>query len=185
MRLFPISARSVALAVMLAGSALGPIAASHGAPAAKSPPPYVNKREGFAISLPGKPKMGSRVANLPNGKTMKANFYSVAKPPLTYIVIPVRLPGTPKGAQIDQFLNGVQLGFTRRAGIKLLSSKKIRLQNYPGREVLLQAGTNLTRVRYFVAGSRSFQVLAISPQNGADKYRAQISKVLDSFRILS
>ena len=184
MRPLSISARSVALAVMLTGSAPGPIAASHGAPAAKTPPPYTNKREGFAISLPGKPKAGSRVATFPNGKKAKANFYSVVKAPLTYIVIPVQLPGTPKGVQIDQFLDGVQRGYTRRAGIKVLSSKKMSLQGYPGREVLLQAGANLTRIRYFVAGSRSFQVLAISPQNGADKYRAQINKVLDSFRIL-
>lgn len=181
--------RPMLLAAMLTG--IAPLIAScRAAPATKAAPTYTkptytNKREGYAIWLPGKPKMGSRAATFPDGTRTKANFISVSQAPLTFIVIPLRLPATPRGVEINEFLNGVARGFTRSGAIKLLSSKAITLNGYPGREALLQAGAKSMRVRYFLAGNRSYQVLAISPQSAKAKYNAQIGKVLNSFRILS
>lgn len=146
-------------------------------------PIFTSKSDGYSINLPGKPKSGSRTVALPNLGQMKLNFISVSKPPLSYVVIPMKLPSAPNGARIEQFLNGVERGFTASTGAKLLSRKKISLNGAPGREILVQAGSNLLRGRFFVKGNRSYQVVAVSPKNGGAKYNAQVMQVLNSFRI--
>lgn len=164
-------------------SALVAPAAISGAQAAPAPT-FTSKKDGYAIYLPGKPQPASRQMALPNAGNMKVNFISVSKPPVAYVVIPMKLPGTPNGASVNQFLEGVQRGFTMSTAAKLLSSKKISLNGAPGREILVQAGPSLMRGRFFVKGNRSYQVIAVSPKNGEAKYRAQVLQVLNSFRIL-
>ncbi|PQV64343.1 hypothetical protein B1R32_10524 [Abditibacterium utsteinense] len=148
-------------------------------------PTFTSKKDGYAIYLPGKPQAGSRKMALPNMGQMTVNFISVSKPPVAFVVIPMRLPGTPKGASVNQFLDGVERGFTMSTAAKLLSRKKISLGGTPGREILVQAGQNLMRGRFFVKGNRSYQVIAVSPKNGQAKYSAQIAQVLNSFRLLN
>ncbi len=147
-------------------------------------PTFASKSDGYSINLPGKPKMGSRTVALPGMGQTKINFISVSKPPLSYIVIPMKFPSAPNGARIEQFLNGVERGFTMSTSAKLLSRKKISLNGAIGREILVQAGQNLLRGRFFVKGNRSFQVVGVSPKNGGAKYNAQMMQVLNSFRIL-
>ncbi len=170
----------------LLGALIVPLAAPIlTAPALAAPAPnYTSKKEGFAIYLPGKPKTASRPMTMPGLGTKNINFVTAGKAPVAYVVIPMLLPGTPKGASINQFLDGVQRGFTMSTAAKLLSSKKISLQGSPGREILVRAGTNLMRGRFFVKGNRSYQVVAVSPQANDAKYRAQVTQVLDSFRLL-
>lgn len=177
MKISSLWAGGVLLVSTLAPLAMAPVLA---APA----PTYTSKKDGYAIYLPGKPTLGSRPMPIPGTGQQTVNFISVAKPPVAYVVIPMKLPGTPKGASIQQFLTGVERGFTLSTAAKLLSSKKISLNGAPGREILVQVGTNLMRGRFFVKGNRSYQVIAVSPKNGDAKYRAQITNVLNSFRIL-
>ena len=147
-------------------------------------PTFTSKADGYSIYLPGKPQKGSRPMSMPGMGQSTVNFISVAKPPVAYIVIPMRLPGTPRGADINNFLTGVEKGFTMSTAAKLLSSKKISLSGAPGREILVQAGPNLMRGRFFVKGNRSYQIIAVSPKSGDSKYRAQALQVLNSFRLL-
>lgn len=164
------------LAASLAPPAVLPVQA---APA----PTYTSKKDGYAIYLPGKPTVASRPVALPNMGQMTVNFISLAKPPVSYIVIPMKLPGTPSAANTQQFLEGVTRGFTLSTAAKLLSNQKISLNGAPGRSILVQVGTNLMRGRFFVKGNRSYQVIVVSPKSGDAKYRAQALQVLDSFRI--
>ncbi len=173
---------SILVAGAMCASIAAPLATSRvqAAPA----PTFTSKKDGYAIYLPGQPKIGSRQMALPNKGSMNVNFLSVAKPPLTFVVIPMKLPGTPTGASINQFLEGVQRGFTMSTAAKLLSSKKISLGGVPGREILVQVGQNLIRGRFFVKGSRSYQIIAISPKSADAKYAPQALQVLNSFRLL-
>ena len=156
------------------------------APVLAAPAPtFTSKTDKYAIYLPGKPQSASRSAALPNGSQIKVNFVSLAKPPISYIVIPMKLPAAPTGVGIEQFLTGVERGFTMSTAAKLLSSKKLRLNGAAGREILVQVGPNLMRGRFFVKGNRSYQVIAVSPKNSEAKYRGSITQVLDSFRILN
>ena len=175
MRLFP--------TLFLAAALIAP-ALSSSVQAAPAAPTYTSKSDGYAVYLPGKPQVSSRTTALPNGASIKVNFVSVSRPPLTFLVIPLRLPSAPNSKQAAEFLTGVERGFTMSTQAKLISSKKIALGSSPGREILVKVGTNLMKARFYVAGKKSYQIIAISPQNGGAKYKAQIAKVLDSFRIL-
>lgn len=173
---------------LLVGSALfaaplAPLATSivRAAPA----PTFTSKKDGYSIYLPGKPTAASRPMAMPGRGQMTVNFISLTQPPLSFVVIPMKLPGAPRGASIDGFLSGIERGFTLSTAAKLISSKKISLNGAPGRETVVQAGTNLMRGRFFVKGSRSYQVVAVSPKSGDAKYRARVMQVLDSFRILN
>lgn len=179
---FPRAARALVLGATLTAGAISFHSPVQAAP--KAAPTYTTTKDGYAIYLPGKPKTATRQVALPNGAKMNVNFISVSKPPVTYFVIPMRLPAAPKGAAVGQFLNGVERGFTMSTAAKLVSSKSITLNGNPGREVVLQVGANQMRCRFFVAGSRSFQVVAVAPKSSAARYSAQTTKVLDSFRIL-
>ncbi len=169
------------VAATLFVSTLTPLAtpALQAAPA----PTFVSKADKYSIYLPGKPQTMSRSVPMPGMGQTKINFISVSKAPLSFVVIPMKLPGTPTGASLNQFLDGVERGFTMSTSAKLLSRKKISLNGAPGREIVVQAGQNLMRGRFFVKGNRSYQIVAVSPRAGQAKYRAQIAQVLDSFRI--
>ena len=152
--------------------------------AAPVTPTLTSRSEKFSVWLPGKPQIGSQVANVPGAGKMNVKFYMVRSAPVAYVVIPMKLPGVLPKSQTAQFLDGVQRGFTMSAGAKLISSKPISLQGISGREILVGAGENRMRARVFARGNRSFQIVAISPQSGAGGKSAQMTKVLDSFRIL-
>lgn len=172
----------IALGAAMFASMLAPLATPvvRAAPA----PTFTSKTEKYSIYLPAKPRMSSRIMALPGMGRIQVNFISVAKPPTTFVVVPMRLPGTPGNANIIHFLDGVERGFTKSASAKLISRKKISLNGATGREILVQVGSNLMRGRFFVKGNRSYQVVAISPRSGSARYNAQILQVLDSFRIL-
>ncbi len=161
-------------------SLLAPLAIPlvHAAPS----PTFTSKKDGYAVYLPGTPTLASR--RVPAMGQSMVNYASLRKPPLSYVIIPLKLPGTLSAAKTNQFLDGMQRGFTQSSAAKLISSKKISLRGAPGREILVKVGANFMRARFFVKGSRSYQVVAISPQSGDAKYLPQVTQVLNSFRIL-
>lgn len=147
-------------------------------------PVFTSRFERYSINFPGELKSATRLMSLPKMGQIKVHFVTASKPPVTCIVIPMKLPSTPSGARSEQFLDGVERGFTMSTSAKLLSRKKISLNGAPGREIVVQAGRNLLRGRFFVKGNRSYQVVVVAPKNAAAKYDSQIIQVLNSFRIL-
>ncbi len=75
----------------------------------------------------------------------------------------------------------------KSAGFSLISSQDLRLNGVPGRELIVSSKTqpNQLRVRLFFKAPMSYQVMAVGPKKPSAAQRAQINRVLDSFRISS
>jgi hypothetical protein len=178
MKLFFNRPCALVLSALLVPSTVQAVAAP--APAA---PTFTSKSDGFAIWLPGKPQIANKAAATPTGGT-NVKYYTVAAPPLAFIVIPMQLPGTITPAITKRYFDGVQSGFTMSSGAKLVSSKTISLKGAAGREIVVKSGTNLIQGHFYAIGKRSYQVMAVSPEKKTPAQNAQIAKVLGSFRIL-
>ncbi len=147
-------------------------------------PSYTSAEESFALWLPGKPTELVRQVSVPGAGLVRVRTISLSTPKAVYVVVPTSVPESVSLSNPDPFLDGVQAGFVASSRGKLVSSKSIKLGQYPGREIVVSVGASKITVHIFLGDKRSYQVMAVLPP-GQPITDAQTTKVLDSFQILS
>jgi hypothetical protein len=152
--------------------------------AAPTRPSLVSKVDKFSVWMPGKPevKQSTRTMGAAGKQTLKV--YSVKTPSVSLIVMPMTLPGNIPASANRQFLDGVQKGFLGAPGAKLVSAKNLTLDGMMGRELNVSYGGSLLKARFYVTPKRSYQVLAVAPQNKVAGNTPLVNKFFESFRIL-
>jgi hypothetical protein len=145
---------------------------------------FTSKEGKFTVLFPGKPKETKRTLQSPFGP-VELNSFSVSplQPVSTYVVIFSDYPANFEKKSDADFLDSSRDGSVKNSGGKLLSEKKLTLDKYPGRELLLEAPNQggLFRQRIFIVGNRLYQLIVggaeeVAKSKGADKF-------LDSFKL--
>jgi hypothetical protein len=152
--------------------------------AAPTAPSLVSKADKFSVWMPGKPDLKQSTRQMAGAGKQTMKVYSVKTPSVSLIVMPMTLPGTIPASANKQFLDGVQKGFLGAPGAKLVSAKKLSLDGMTGRELNVSYGGNLLKARFYVTPTRSYQVLAVAPQNKVAGNTQLVNKFFESFRIL-
>lgn len=147
-------------------------------------PSYTSAGDGFAVWLPGKPKEASQQVGIPGVGATTVRIISLSTPSAAYMIVPTVVPAGASMSSPKPFLDGVQTGFLSSSGGRLVSSRDIKLGEYPGREIVVSSGASQVKGRILLTGKHSYQVMAIVPP-GRPLWGAEISKVLDSFQVLS
>ena len=156
-------------------------------PLSKTAPTFSSAADGYALWLPSKPTQSSRAQQIA-GKSVAFRVVTASAAPFTFAVVSARLPAGMKTPDARRQLDAVQSGFlipATRAGFSLQSSQDLRSNGVIGRELIVGSKTqpNLIRVRLFFKAPMSYQVMAVGPKNPSAAQRAQVGRVLDSFRM--
>ncbi len=175
-----------ALAILLGAPCL-----SHAKPRLLQPsattPTFKSAADGFSIYFPSKPMKSTREEELA-GHKIPFHIVSAQANGMAFVVVSARTPANVKTSSASRQLDFTQQGFmapAKGAGYSLLSRQELLLGAVPGRELLISAPSkpNQIRARLFFQAPMSYQVLAIVPKKATAAQRAQVVRVLDSFRI--
>lgn len=141
--------------------------------------PFTSQEGNFSALLPGEPKEVTQ-----NELFLKVHVFTCKANTKTsfgvsYIDYPEKLHVNPTEKTYDGARNGA-LG----KGGKLLQEKSITIEGFPGREIQVEknGGEVFFIDRYFLAGNRLYQVMAVVPKQ--DQSSTNISYFLDSFSLL-
>jgi hypothetical protein len=86
-----------------------------------------------------------------------------------------------KGLSVDKRLDSARDGAVANVKGKLKAEKKVTLQDYPGRELVVEVDAkSLVRVRLFVVKNRLYQVLVSGPKDLTGSKLTE--RFLDSFK---
>jgi hypothetical protein len=178
------------------GGAAGPVAdAASAAPAAgeaarpDEPSPYVSPEGGYRFRFPAKPKLAEQTGQAPGG-SMTIHVATCESPDgnTAYLVTYFDPPAADvKAAGRDAFLDRTVDGFVNATGWKVAGKKSIKLGEHPGREVTGEASApgapeiGYGRTRFYLAGSRIYQVMLIGPKSKSDP--AEFARILDTFEL--
>lgn len=144
---------------------------------------------GMKVLMPGQPAHKPSTIDTAAGK-VQMHTYTIedASTGMGFAVILSDFaPETVAGFDLDQkneVLEGVKKGFAEGAKATVLSDRKLRLGEHPGKDVLMQLpqADKLMRVRFFMVNERIYQIGAVGTReqvtaNDGDAY-------LKSFRLV-
>lgn len=135
----------------------------------------------FSVLMPGTPKTTRRTIRTEIGDVAATRYTTTDAANVTYDVL---LNDYPKAgiarANTQKLLDSVRDGLVYQTQGRLVSEKPITLANFPGRDQEI-AGANGThyRVRLVWAGTRLYQIMAVTPGTP----RPDANLFFDSFRI--
>src|SRR5262245_12611007 len=133
----------------------------------------------FKVALPGDRTETSKTLESSLGK-IKCHTFTSWAPFASFIVsysdLPVILaePG-----QVKEFLDHMHEGEVKSSQGKLLSMTEIELDGYPGREFIVELPDSMFRMRYYLVGSRFYQI-AVRTINTAEVARSMV-EMTDEF----
>jgi hypothetical protein len=140
----------------------------------------------FSIEMPGEPKKSTQTVDTPAGQlTLSMYMLEMNGGSAGFVGAATDFPAVmpePRGDEIEQRLDGSQQGAADNCKGKLLSSKKIKIDGYSGRDVLIQApGGLMLRCRIYLVRKTLLQVQAINiDSKEADRFFASMKLVKDA-----
>ena len=165
------------------------------AQAASAKPNFSSKKYGFSVWFPRTPQTGQRPLNQPGFSQKTVEFFYVPLQPnaVSYTVVPLQMPREAGKQPLQSFFNGVQTGILESSNGRTVASRSLTTNGWPSRhfEWIFSSPTQTStkpvnfvgKARLFRRGSQSFQVLAVAPAAQMTRNRAQVDKVLNSFRL--
>jgi hypothetical protein len=137
----------------------------------------------FAISLPNAPTTQSETENIAGQKIELKQVVS-KNGSVTYDVMYCDFPGGNIFSDSPQELfDSAQAGLVKKnPGMTVLSTKKVSLDRFTGREIQLSASGGIHYLRLFYVRFRLFQVHAAVPTGTASTL--DVTKFLNSFKLL-
>ena len=153
---------------------------------------FTSQIGGFSLMMPGQPVLTQQPMDTPSGQltsqffqsqTDDGRIFSMAG----YTDYPSDLV---KQANADRVLSSSRDGLVQMVNGKLLSEKKIILEHYPGRDLVVEVaagqqipGAVIARVRTFFVQNRQYIVVVLTSKT--DYPSAKVEEVLDSFQLLA
>jgi len=136
----------------------------------------------FAISLPISPSTRKETMDI-GGEQIDVKFVYSEIGSLAYGVAYCDYPGGNVLSDSPQeFFDEVQSGMAQRNKGKIVSTKKVSVDRFTGREIQMSVPDGTHYIRLFYVRFRLFQVHAVVLDGDAAK--AEVSKFLNSFRLL-
>lgn len=143
----------------------------------------------FTILIPGTPKETSQSIGALTNKiySLETNFSDFV---VSYADLPKVLTSDD---DIKRLFDGGINGIIAQKNGRLLSDKAIMLDNYPGREYVVEtisAPSTILKVRVYLVSNRLFQIVVVQPktegrlQATIDYYNGIANKFLKSFKLL-
>ena len=150
-----------------------------------TPEDYTSAAGGFKVRFPGKPKESETPLPPPLTGTAKLLTAEVNGVAYTANFMDFGVPIGPD--QQSKSLNGARDGAVANTKGKLVSEKSISLgANQPGREIVINAGVPqgsiVIRQRFFLAGSRLYQVLVVATSEARTRDE-MANNFLESFKL--
>ena len=117
---------------------------------------------GFAIRLPAEPTEGKRTVKTPQGEVEVTYFLVEVKGQGSYVVVYTEYPEEAlKGGADEKRLDNARDGAVQSAKGKLKGEKRLRLENYPGRELVVESSAaGGVRTRLYAVNNRLYQTMA-------------------------
>jgi len=132
---------------------------------------------GFKVALPGDRAETSKTLESPGGK-IKCHTFTSWTPFASFLVSYSELPVIlTEPGQVKEFLDHMHEGEASHG--KLLSMTEIELDGYPGREFIVELPDSMFRMRYYLVGSRFYQI-AVRTINTAEMARSMV-EMTDEF----
>lgn len=144
----------------------------------------------FSVLMPGQPLLKLQPLDTSIGPVTSQFFQSQSGDGREYYMVgytdyPADLI---KQANVDRMLSRSRDGLVKMVNGKLSSEKKIALEQYPGRDLVVEVSasqetpvTATVRVRTYFVKNRQYILMALAPES--DYPSAQIEEYLDSFRV--
>ncbi len=104
---------------------------------------------------------------------------------ITYVVVSTAIPDNAGVSNTKVFLDAAEKGMLKTSQGKLEKSEEINLAGMAGRELRtsMRNGAAFSNVRIYVTPKSSYSVMAVGMKEKLASNKAQIAKVLDSFRL--
>jgi hypothetical protein len=138
----------------------------------------------IVVSMPGDPKAQvQRVAT--QAGDIEVHSFVLEKKDIAYSVTYNDFPAALlSDGNSDRMLNGARDGAVSSVKGKLLTDTGIALQEFPGREINIEApdGKHTVVSRIYLVKSRLYQISVAVPNE--DLQREDVAKFLDSFKLL-
>ncbi|MCW3054515.1 MAG: hypothetical protein JWN14_3685 [Chthonomonadales bacterium] len=138
----------------------------------------------FSVSMPGVPQKETVQANSPFGP-VTVNIYSLQTGALDYYVGYTEYPeGKITAANTEALLTQTTESMHKKPNVKFVSEKKMTLNDFPGRDMVLdsQAPSQLHQ-RFFLVKNRMYVFSAEYPPN--HDYSKEVDRYLASFKLSS
>lgn len=139
----------------------------------------------FSALMPGAPKETSSDIDTDVG-AIKLHAYTLDTAGIAYSVQYCDYPISVLAAGADVIVEGAVEGMVEGGKYTLVNKSTISLGEFPGREVKLHmsSGDLLIWNRVYLAGARMYQVMAVVSKADETKSAPDVSRFLDSFKIL-
>ena len=116
----------------------------------------------FTCEMPGEPKRTSQKVPTPAG-TIDVVAYMLEGPTGTYVVSATPIPRNAPALSTQQRLDGARDGAVKGVNGTLISEKQIKLDNNPGRELLVKGPQGVfLHQRTFLINNQLVQAVAVS-----------------------
>lgn len=143
----------------------------------------------FTVSLPGAPIEATQQVATDSG-TVPIRTYQVMTETAVYQISRSDLPehvGTP--TELRELYDDGRDTRLEDEGVLLIGERDIRLGGYPGREVTLSESGRATRIRWFMVGTRLYEVTVAMNTGQPPAMRAatlgrETIRFLDTFRLM-
>lgn len=144
---------------------------------------FQSKDGGFSVELPGKPLESRQLVKTGLGTLEVTMLLLEKKKEGAFVVSFANFPESAfKGGDDEKRLDNARDGAIATAKGKLKSEKKIMLDKWPGRELVIDSPTRgLLRTRIYAVDQRLYQTVATGSAafiNGKD-----VTRFLDSFKL--
>jgi hypothetical protein len=152
---------------------------------AKTPATFVSKAGRFSVLVPGKPAEKTATVKV-GGESAELHIFSATADGRSQVVTYSDYPAGVVGADKEKFLAGVvERNVGRLKGGKLTANEKVTLGKgkHPGRDVRVELPDKkrLYRARFYLVGSRLYQVVVLGPADAVKGKEAD--DFLNSFAV--
>jgi len=146
--------------------------------------PFAPDGGGFSILLPVEPTEGKRTVKTPQGEVEVTYFLVEVKDQGSYVVVYSEYPQEAlKGGADEKRLDNARDGAVQSAKGKLKAEKRIRLQNFPGRELVIESSAGGgVRTRLYAVKNRLYQTMAAGSRGFLQA--KETVRFLDSFQLV-
>lgn len=119
------------------------------------------KEMGFSVLMPGTASEHQATLQTKGGAVDVKYFVAEANR-VTYVVSSSTFPkGTSKAETQEKRLDNARDGALATAGGKLESERAVKLQSYPGRELMIAGAKAFVRTRIYAVENHLYQVMAV------------------------
>lgn len=139
----------------------------------------------FSILMPGTPAEERQTIDTEVGPINVQLFQVLREGEAGYVVgyadLPKNIIQTPQ--DVEEFFGGTIRGIVNSLQGRLLSQRNVKLGNYPGREIKIQAAQGvMVSSRIYLVNQRFYQILVLTAQE--QNLSKSIQGFLNSFRLL-